>query len=162
TLVAEGIDAAQVSDSLRQLGVAVALPAFDAPLRLTAQASGESGGTWTGHAEIATDGAVTWSPIRADGPLQIAADVQADRAARTLSDGEAEVRRVAVGALILDRLESGFAYARGAARVTQLRAAAFGGTWTYSGTLPVSSATAWSGQLSATGLSAAALRGAFA
>ena len=47
-------------------------------------------------------------------------------------------------------------------RVAPLRGTAYGGTWTYSGTLPVAAAAPWSGQLAGTRVSAAALRRALA
>ena len=162
SLQAEGVDGAQLAESLRGFGISAALPQLTAPLRLSAQASGEPGGRWNGHANIATDGALTWSSARLEGPLEIASDVKVDGAAVELANGRAQARRIALGQLSLTGVDSSFSYARGVARVAPLRAATFGGAWTYTGSLPLDTATAWSGQLIGTQINAAALRDAFA
>src|SRR5215468_1810683 len=92
---AEEIDAAQMIACLSALGVAAAAPSLSAPLRLTAQASGQPGGRWTGHAAIATDGVVTLPAARVEGPLEVAADLRVEGAALELSNGTARARRVA-------------------------------------------------------------------
>ena len=168
SLTAEGIDGAQLASGLSALGVPGPLPQFAAPLRLTAQATGALGGAWTGHAGLETDGAVTWSNARVEGPLQLAGDAQvtaatgAASAGVAVSNGLVQARRLAVGGLALDALDGAFSYAGGTLRAAALHGNAYGGAWRYSGSLPVAAAAPWTGQLDASGVSAAALGRALA
>lgn len=158
TLQAEGVDAGELAGTLSAFGVAGPLPQLSAPLRFDAQASGAPNGAWSGHASLATDGGLTWSDVRIDGPIQIAADAAVSGATVALSNGHMQARRIALAQMAIDAVDAAFSYDRGAVRVAPLHAGAFGGSWTYTGTLPIAASAAWSGQLAGTGVSAAALR----
>src|SRR5262249_24358458 len=74
-MTADDIDPAQLGGALRILGGPPPLPQFDAPLRLQSSATGTVGGTWSAHALLSTRGGAAWTNVRADGPLQLAADL---------------------------------------------------------------------------------------
>jgi uncharacterized protein involved in outer membrane biogenesis len=160
SLQAEGVDGSQLVEAVRAFGAAGPLPRLDATLRLSAQATGLPGGAWSGRASIETDGAVAMPPLRAAGPLRLTADVQVIGTRLAHASGHVEAPRVAIGRLALDAIGGDFTYADGSVRAAPLRAQVCGGTWTYSGTLPLDAAAAWSGEVAATGVSAAELRGA--
>jgi hypothetical protein len=158
SLQAEGVDGAQLADALKAFGVSAVLPQLSAPLRLEGHARGAPGGAWSGQASVETDGALTWGTARVDGPIRIVADAALAAARLSLSNGRARARRVAADGLVLDGVDTGFSYVGGALQLAALRCTALGGTWTYSGSLPVAAATTWRGELAGTGLDVAALR----
>jgi uncharacterized protein involved in outer membrane biogenesis len=158
TLQAAGVDPGELARTLGTLGVAGPLPQLAAPLQIGAQASGGPNGAWSGHASVATDGGLTWSDVHVAGPIQIAADAQVNGAAVALSNGRLQARRIVLGRVAIDSVDAAFSSDRAAVHVAPLRAGAFGGTWTYSGSLPAGAAAAWRGQLTGTRVSVAALR----
>jgi AsmA-like C-terminal region len=158
SLYAEDVDGAQLADALKAFGVSATLPRLSGPLRLEGHASGTPGGAWSGQASVETDGALTWETTRVGGPIRITADAALESASISLSNGHAQAGRVAAGGVVLDGLDTAFSYTGGALQLAALRCTAFGGAWTYSGSLPVSAATTWRGDLAGTGLDAAALR----
>jgi hypothetical protein len=160
SLQAEAVDGAQLASALHALGLSAALPRLSAPLRLEAHASGAPGGAWSGQASVETDGGLTWETARVDGPIRIVADAALESSALFLSNGRAQARRVAAGGLVLDGVDTGFSYRSGTLQLAAMRCTALGGAWTYSGSLPVSAASAWRGELAGTGLNGAALRAA--
>src|SRR5262249_43253318 len=168
TMTADDIDAAQLGDALRILGGPTPLPQFDAPLRLQSSATGTVGGTWSAHALLSTRGGAAWTNVRADGPLQLAADlaVTPPRAgapsAFTPSNGQAEASRVMIDQISVETVSAQFGYANDTISMTPLRCSAFGGDWTYRGTFPTGDAKRWNGDLNATGIDADALRSALA
>ena len=105
---------------------------------------------------------MTWTDVRADGPLHLDAEAQIAPGTTTLSNGHMRAGRVAVGPLAVDAVEGEFGYSGGEARVGTLRGKAFGGSWSYSGTLPRDATAAWSGQLNGTAVDVAALQRAIA
>ncbi len=157
TLSASDIDGRLLDATLTALGVSVPLPHADAPLRLSATGTGTAGGAWSGHVTLATDGAVQWPPVRADGPVQIAADVAFDGGSVALTGGQGRVRRIAVANQTVDAVDAAFSYQNGALRVAPLRGSALGGTVSYSGTLPLGGRAPWRGQLDATHVGAASI-----
>lgn len=161
-LDADGIDGEQLTAAARAFGVSAALPRLDAPLRLDARASGQTGGAWEGRASLATNGNLTWQAAQVDGPLQVSADLGFNDGALSVSNGRAHARRVSQAGIAVDGLDAAFSYAHGQAAVAPLRGNAFGGTWTYSGGLPLQPTTPWRGHIEATGVSIAALGGALA
>ena len=158
SLQAEGIDGTQLANALKAFGVSTALPQLSAPLRLEGHANGAPGGKWSGQVAVETDGALTWATAHVDGPIRIAADVAVESARLSVSNGRAQARRVAAEGLALDGVDTGFSYDSGALQLAALRCTAFGGTWTYSGGVPVTAATTWRGELAGTGLDVSALR----
>jgi hypothetical protein len=162
TLQAEDVDAVALARTLNGFGIAGQLPQLSAPLRLSLQATGSPGGAWNGRASIDSPGAMTWTDVRADGPLHLDAEAQIAPGTTTLSNGHIQAGRVAVGPLAVDAVDGEFGYSGGEARVGALRGKAFGGSWSYSGTLPRDATAAWSGQLNGTAVDVAALQRAIA
>ncbi|MGH7786200.1 MAG: AsmA-like C-terminal region-containing protein, partial [Candidatus Binatia bacterium] len=145
------VDTAQLLAALPALGVSAALPQADGQLAVSFDGHGTVGGTLGGHASVElAGGAVTWDGVHVAAPLQIAADVALDDGTATLTNGQARAVRVSRDGLAAEAIDVQFSYAADALRVAPLRLGALGGTWTYTGTLPVRAGGAWTGTLAAT------------
>src|SRR5579862_191729 len=157
TLTASDIDSRELAAALTALGVSVPPFSADAPLRLDATGTGTVGGAWSGHVTLATGGTVQWPPMRAEGPVQVAADAALDGGTLALSGGQGRVRRIALAGQTVEAVDAAFSYRGGALRVAPLRGGALGGNWSYTGTVPLDGRAAWRGQLDATQVNAAAV-----
>lgn len=149
----EQIDSAQLLAALPALGVSAALPQADGTLTVTLDGRGTVGVDLGGHASVAlAGGGVSWDGVRVAAPLQLAADVAVAGGAPALTNGQARAAKVSRGGLAADAVDVQFSYAADALRVAPLKLIALGGTWTYSGTLPVRAGGPWSGTLAANGV----------
>lgn len=138
-LDADAVDGAALVVALRSLlGDAVAPLRLEGPARLHLGASGAVGGPISGQLAVSlSTGSAGWATGSATAPLALSTDVTVQSGAIVVRNGHAQAAAIADRDLTATALDARFAFADDAVQLEALRARAFDGDWTVSGTVPL-------------------------
>ncbi len=136
TVTANRLDAQAVLSYLAAIAPAGGSARAEGTLDGSLTLSGSLAAGLAGDAALAqSSGWLDWDQVRLTAPLKLTAHLIASGDGIALSSGQLTIAQLAAARISASDLDAAFAYAARTLRLTSVRATAYGGTWTQSGTV---------------------------